>query len=99
MGFASRFISFRTPGRLFLISGWSFFISGWGVAWAVDSAEENSGGGLEEIVVTARKQSGSIMGVPVAVSAVSSADLNRYAIADVQDLGSRFSGVSFDTTA
>jgi iron complex outermembrane receptor protein len=98
MGFALRFISFRTPARLFLISAWSVFVFGGGVAWAADSTDENSGA-LEEVVVTARKQSESIMGVPVAVSAVSSADLNRYAIADVQDLGSRFSGVSFDTTA
>jgi iron complex outermembrane recepter protein len=53
---------------------------------------------LEEILVTARKQTESSLSVPVAVSAVSGADLTRYAITDVSGIASRIPSVSFDKT-
>ena len=39
-----------------------------------------------DIIVTARRQSESIQTVPVAITAVSAATLNRYAVADVSSL-------------
>jgi iron complex outermembrane recepter protein len=98
MLFASGIIGVRATARTFLKFGVCMLALGQGGAWAADAPPDKPDG-LEEIVVTARKQTESVMKIPVAVSAVSAADLKRYAITDVQDLGSRFSGVSFETTA
>jgi iron complex outermembrane recepter protein len=98
MLFASGIVSVRATVRTVLKSGACLLVLGPGGAWATDASQDNSDR-LDEIVVTARKQTESIMKVPVTVSAVSAADLKRYAITDVQDLGSRFSGVSFETTS
>jgi iron complex outermembrane recepter protein len=43
--------------------------------------------GAEDIIVTARKKDETLLQVPVAVSAVSSSDINRYAATDLSKIG------------
>lgn len=50
------------------------------------SASSNSGAGFGEIVVTARKRSEDLLKTPVAISAVSSEELNKRGLASVADL-------------
>lgn len=52
------------------------------VAAEPNEAAESSAGGLEEIVVSARKRAESLQDVPVAVSAVSGAELERSFVTD-----------------
>lgn len=47
---------------------------------------QSASGGLEDIVVTARKRSESLMSVPVAVTAVSGAELTRTGVSDLSRL-------------
>jgi len=44
-------------------------------------------GGAEDIIVTARKKNETLLSVPVAVSAVASADIQRYAATDLGKIG------------
>lgn len=48
---------------------------------------DSQGGGLQEIVVTATKRSENLQDVPVAVSAISAADLANQGIFETSDLG------------
>jgi len=50
------------------------------------TARSSQGGGLEDIIVTARRSEERLQDVPVAVSAVSAAGLERLGIARAQDL-------------
>jgi iron complex outermembrane receptor protein len=47
----------------------------------------NAGGGLEEIVVTARRKEERLQSVPLAITAFSQADLDKQHIQEVRDLG------------
>jgi len=53
---------------------------------AADSTAENTGVGLEEIVVAARKRSEALIDVPVAISAISQAALDRAHVSDVTQI-------------
>jgi iron complex outermembrane recepter protein len=55
-------------------------------ATAPQSAEEAPGRGLEEIVVTARRTSERLINVPVAVTALSSATIERAHVSDLQQV-------------
>lgn len=48
---------------------------------------QDEGFGVEEIIVTARKRDETLLQVPVAISAVSAADINRYAATDLGKIG------------
>jgi iron complex outermembrane recepter protein len=61
-----------------------------------DSADNSSG--LQEIVVTARKREERLIDVPVAISALDSATLNRYQATDLAAIGNLIPGVSFERT-
>ena len=56
------------------------------VAPAPDAAGEASSGGLQDIVVTARRTSESLQKVPVAVTAISGDFLDRQNIQDVTSI-------------
>lgn len=60
-------------------------------AFAQDAADASEGASTtqlsEDIIVTARKRNETLLDVPVAVSAVSAADLNRYAATDLSKIG------------
>ena len=64
------------------------------------SAQEGSSpagaasGGLEEVIVTARRREESIQSVPVAVSAVSGAELIAAGVTDVVGLGTKMPGLT-----
>ncbi|WP_156679946.1 TonB-dependent receptor [Sphingomonas profundi] len=51
------------------------------------AAPDRADTGVEEIIVTARKRDETLLQVPVAVSAVSASDLNRYAATDLGKIG------------
>jgi iron complex outermembrane receptor protein len=53
-----------------------------------------SAGGLEEVIVTARRREESIQSVPVAVSAVTGAELTAEGITDVVALGTKMPGLT-----
>lgn len=55
--------------------------------------------GLEEVIVTARKQTESLMKVPVTAAAVSAEDLVRHQINNVDQLGTQIAAIRFDETA
>jgi iron complex outermembrane receptor protein len=57
-----------------------------GAAWADQATEPAEAGGLEEIVVTARKASEPLQTTPVAVTALSEAGLIRNQVVEVADL-------------
>lgn len=56
------------------------------VAGSAALAQEGMAG-VEEIIVTARKRDETLLQVPVAISAVSAADINRYAATDLGKIG------------
>jgi iron complex outermembrane receptor protein len=62
-------------------------------------ALEQTDGGLGEIVVTARRRAESLQDTPVAVTAVSAADLNARSAADISSVGDFTPNVTFDATA
>ncbi len=51
---------------------------------------------IEEIVVTARKRDESLQSVPVAVSAITAASIQRLALKDFDDIAKVTAGLSFD---
>jgi len=51
------------------------------------TAANAGGGGLEEIVVTARRKEERVQSIPIAITAFSQADLDKKHIQDVKDLG------------
>ncbi|MFC3215898.1 TonB-dependent receptor plug domain-containing protein [Novosphingobium panipatense] len=53
-------------------------------ALAQDTAPQVTGGGLEEIVVTARKRTESLQDIPVAVTAYSPAQIARQDISNIE---------------
>jgi iron complex outermembrane receptor protein len=55
-------------------------------AWADQTTSTNQQGGLEEIVVTARKTSEPLQTTPIAVTALSQASLTQQQVFDVADL-------------
>ncbi|MCB2076416.1 MAG: TonB-dependent receptor [Novosphingobium sp.] len=55
-------------------------------AFAQDEAEGSSGGGLDEIVVTAQRQSESLMEVPLSIQALSGDQLSEQGIRQMSDL-------------
>jgi iron complex outermembrane recepter protein len=57
-----------------------------------------SSGGLEEIVVTARKREEPLSKVPVAAYVVGADELDRYSIRDLTSLGAEVPGLSMDKT-
>ena len=65
-------------------------------AVAADSGAENAGG-LEEIVVTARKKSEDILKTPVSVSALTSEDIQVRGIVTLNDLANSTPGININT--
>lgn len=54
---------------------------------AVETAAAQDAGGLEDIIVTARKRSESLIAAPVSVTAIGAADLSRYNASDLTRIG------------
>ena len=65
------------------------------VAWAQEAANT---GGLEEIVVTARKREESMQDVPASISALSAGDLARRFDSDVRDFANSSPNIVIDDT-
>lgn len=64
---------------------------------AQDKSEAQDAGGIEEIVVTAQKTSESLQRVPIAVTAVSGAALERAQIKDIQGLANSIPNVQINS--
>jgi iron complex outermembrane receptor protein len=68
--------------------------SGFGLAWAqatatpetTGTAPQTQAGGLEKVVVTARKREEEAQAVPISITALSQADLDKLAVKTVEDL-------------
>ncbi len=74
----------KTLGRI-VVACWAaaaFAIVNFGSA----GAQSRNGGGVEEIVVTARKRTESLENIPVAVTALSTADLDAAQVTDLADI-------------
>jgi len=67
-------------------------------AWAADAPEDAASpqatGGIVDIVVTAQKREGKLQDVPLAVSAIGAAELDRRGVTSVADLAALAPGVS-----
>ena len=50
-------------------------------------AQESAAGGIEEIVVTARKRAESLLEIPESVSVITGADIDRQQIKGLEDVG------------
>lgn len=61
----------------------------------VSAQEAASGGGLETVTVTARKQAESIMDVPLSVTALGAEDIESRGIADIEDVATFAPGFRF----
>ncbi|MGB4344792.1 MAG: TonB-dependent receptor plug domain-containing protein, partial [Burkholderiaceae bacterium] len=69
-----------------------------GGAFAQEQATATgNGGGMEEIVVTAQKSSESLQKVPIAVTAVTGAALERAQIRDIQGLANSIPNVQINS--
>lgn len=66
------------------------------IAWAQEAAD--TGGGLEEIVVTARKREESMQDVPASISALSAGELARRFDSDVRDFADSSPNIVIDDT-
>ncbi len=64
-------------------------------AYAQPASTDARVGGLEEVVVTARKRSENLQEVPVSISVISGADLDNKNIGDMRDLGQYIPNVDF----
>ena len=62
-----------------------------------DAATQDDGVGIRDIIVTAQKRSDSIQKVPVAVTALSKAELDSPAIQDIRDFAGRVPSLSIAT--
>ena len=81
--------------RVALLAGsMSLFATTVAHAQAVTSADDSSGGGLAEVVVTAQKRSSTVQETPISITAVTGADLQDRGIADVATLAAATPGVS-----
>jgi iron complex outermembrane recepter protein len=56
-------------------------------------------GGLQEIVVTAQKRSQNLQDVPIAIDAVSAAQLQAYGVSDINNITAAVPGVAVDSIA
>jgi iron complex outermembrane receptor protein len=65
-------------------------------ASAPTSVETTSASGLQEIVVTARRTEESLQDVPISISVLSQADLNKRNITSTQDLGNYVPSLTVD---
>ena len=75
----SRAVAAAVSSILFLASG---------RAWSADSAgTEDSAGPLQEVIVTAQYRKENLQDTPIAITAVSSEELEQQGIRNVQDLG------------
>ncbi len=63
-------------------------------AFAADAPTEARRGGIEEMIVTARKREERAIDTPVAVAAMSGEEINQYNTRDLADLTSRLPGLS-----
>jgi iron complex outermembrane receptor protein len=70
--------------------------AGWaGMAYAQTADEPSQ---LEEIVVTARKRAETVQTIPIAITAVTGAELNRRAATDFEDIARSLPGVTFSSS-
>lgn len=74
----------RASGRAFILLSTASCLSFLATAAVAQPASDRAGSQLDEIIVTARKRAESLIDVPVAVSAVSSAELTRKGITDLE---------------
>jgi outer membrane cobalamin receptor len=58
-----------------------------GASPETDASGALSDNGLEQIIVTARRRAESMMDVPVSVTALSAADIERYSATDLRKIG------------
>lgn len=92
MGGSCRRLQIRRFGRALLILGISVAALGTAVAAsdpANDASDQANGGGgfaLQEVVVTATKRAEPLEDVPQAITAITSADLDKRGITDVKEL-------------
>lgn len=56
------------------------------------------GGTLQEVIVTAQKQSQNIQEVPLSITAVTGSDLERSGVRDISDIAKRMPGLAVSTT-
>jgi iron complex outermembrane receptor protein len=83
-------------GRRMLLCGFAgTAMSLTGTGWAQDTRAE-SGGGLEEIIVTAQRRSERLQDVPVTVTVFGAEQVRAARIQAVQDVVSRTTGLDFD---
>ena len=68
-------------------------------AQSQDQSTAGSGGGLEEITVTARKREEKLLDVPVAITALSAKSIEAQGITSLQDIATFSAGLTVDTTA
>ena len=61
-------------------------------------AQESGGGALEEVIVTAQKRAQNLQDIPIAVSAFSTADIERRNVSNIAQLADFTPNVIFDTT-
>jgi iron complex outermembrane recepter protein len=65
---------------------------------AGDTSANASGGGLQEVVVTARKREENLQDVPISIDVFTKKDLQNLAITDFDDFATKTPGISFIST-
>ena len=66
------------------------------VALAQNTASEQSGGALQDVVVTARKRNESLLSVPIAISAFTAQDIRAAGILSLEDITKYTPGFTLD---
>ncbi len=92
-------LSTRAFARVALMASTAFLGTNFtaSAAQAQEAAQGAADGGMEEIVVTAQKTSESLQRVPIAVTAVSGAALERAQIKDIQGLANSIPNVQINS--
>jgi outer membrane cobalamin receptor len=78
------------------ISKVGFFVA---AVLAAGAASAQTGGGLEEVIITAQKRAATLQDVPVAVTAVSGETIENNQIRDAKDLQQLVPSLSVSTAA
>ena len=65
---------------------------------SADANSQSASGGLDEIVVTARKRSEDIQQTPIAITAFTRDDLTNHGIATIQNLAAETPSLSFQSS-
>ncbi|MEO0032307.1 MAG: hypothetical protein RIS94_2065 [Pseudomonadota bacterium] len=89
----------RAFARVALLASTTIFATGLttSAALAQDATQPANGGGVEEIVVTAQKRAENMQKVPIAVTSVSGAALERAQVKDIQGLANSIPNVQINS--